>query len=109
MCNYLVIDRNDIKKYLTEEEQLRLSNLNEKMCDGRDSDGRPRALLMQHFIDNLPNNNKSEDKANSRLSFCPDCGRLIYWDSYFHRFFCTNAKCNWRSKWFEDESQLETK
>jgi hypothetical protein len=28
--------------------------------------------------------------------FCPNCKRLIEFDSYFGRYYCTS--CNWRSK-----------
>lgn len=50
MKNYIVIEVEDTQTYLTEVEQLRLSNLIEKICDGRQEDNRSRVPEIQHRI-----------------------------------------------------------
>ncbi len=29
--------------------------------------------------------------------FCPKCGRIADYDSYYSKYFCTNNKCKWQS------------
>lgn len=50
MKDCIVIEREDIKKYLNETESLRLSNLIEKMRDARQFDGKTRVPDIQHKI-----------------------------------------------------------
>ncbi len=37
--------------------------------------------------------------------FCPKCSRLVEYDPYFGRLFCTS--CNWRSEKVEDEEKFK--
>lgn len=30
------------------------------------------------------------------MPFCPECNRIIEYDSYFDKYYCTS--CSWRSK-----------
>lgn len=50
MYKYIVIEVEDYEKYLNETEQLRFSNLREKMCDGRQQDNKSRVPEIQHEI-----------------------------------------------------------
>ena len=38
---------------------------------------------------------------NPEVKFCPWCGRIIDFDPYFGRYFCTNVKCNYQSEKIE--------
>lgn len=51
--NYIVIESEDIEKYLSELEGLKFSNLNEKMRDGRQNDGKTRVPEIQHKINEI--------------------------------------------------------
>lgn len=50
MKKYIVVEVEDIEKYLNEKEQLIISNLIEKMRDGRQSDDKSRTPEIQHEI-----------------------------------------------------------
>jgi len=34
-------------------------------------------------------------KELKNILFCPRCGRIAEYDTYYKKFYCTNNKCNW--------------
>ncbi|HYE69381.1 MAG TPA: hypothetical protein VEA58_12260 [Anaerovoracaceae bacterium] len=84
---YHVIERGELKKYLTEEEALRWGNLNEKLCESREDDGRQRVNEVQHIINATTKGNikyaaKRLDTGNEII------GTLLVMDGRFNAGHC---------------------
>ena len=38
-----------------------------------------------------------KEKHEGIAGFCPDCGNIVSYDSYFHRYVCINLECDFEA------------